>query len=82
VLDTRRDRGNAGSDTAREVVVVIDIDESGRVELYELVDARLRNLSTEIRHTDSPSLRRDLRNERETLRSLVAQLAPRAEAVG
>ena len=62
--------------------MVIDIDESGRVELYDLVDSRLKNLSSEIRHTDSPALRRDLRNERETLRELMVQLAPRAEAVG
>jgi len=62
--------------------VVIDIDESGRVELYELVDARLKNLSSEIRHTDSPALRRDLRNERELLRTLIVQLAPPAAAVG
>ena len=81
-LDTSAVEENAGGETAREVVVVIDIDESGRVELFELVDARLKNLSSEIRHTDSPSVRRVLREERETLRVLAVQLAPPVEAVG
>jgi hypothetical protein len=59
--------------------VVIDIDEEQRSILQGLVDTRLRNLSSEIRHTDSTPMRRDLRDERESLRLLITMLEPASQ---
>jgi hypothetical protein len=50
--------------------VVIELDDEQRNALYDLVDWRLSNLSTEIRHTDNRDLRRGLRQERELLAPL------------
>jgi len=50
--------------------------------LVDLVRSRLSNLSSEIRHTDSPPVRQGLRDERKVLRDLVVLLAPAEEAVG
>jgi hypothetical protein len=58
-----------------EVAVIIEIDEKQRFMLSGLIDIRLSNLSTEIRHTDSPAVRQVLREEREALRSLVPLLS-------
>ena len=55
---------------------MIELDEQQRAVLADLVDVRLGNLSSEVRHTDSPSVRRALRDEREALRGLAAQLGP------
>jgi hypothetical protein len=60
---------------AEEVAVIIEINDKQCFILSELVDIRLRNLSTEIRHTDSPSVRQVLRDERESLRSLAPLLS-------
>jgi hypothetical protein len=62
--------------------MVIELDEEQRAVLGELVRSRLSNLSSEIRHTDSPPVRQGLRDEREVLRDLVVLLAPAEEAVG
>lgn len=50
--------------------MVIELDDNQRSALYDLVDWRLSNLSTEIRHTDNRDLRRGLRQERELLSPL------------
>lgn len=50
--------------------MVIELDDEQRNALYDLVDWRLSNLSTEIRHTDNRDLRRGLRQERELLSPL------------
>lgn len=55
--------------------MVIDLDVEECRVLRDLVDVRLGSLSSEIRHTDSPSVRQGLRDEREVLRGLVARLA-------
>ena len=66
--------------TTEEVDVVIEIDEEQRAILQALVDTRLRNLSAEIRHTDSTPMRVDLRDERESLRRLVGVLEETPQA--
>lgn len=55
--------------------MVIELDEQQRRILLDLVDTRLSHLSSEIRHTDSPSVRQGLRDDREVLRKLSEQLA-------
>jgi hypothetical protein len=62
--------------------MVIELDEEQRAVLGELVRSRLSNLSSEIRHTDSPPVRQELRDEREVLRELTVVLAATEEAVG
>ena len=54
--------------------MTITFDEAQCAALRELLEARLGNLSSEIRHTDSPRVRQDLREERETIRSLLLSL--------
>lgn len=39
-----------------------------------VLEQRLGNLSSEIRHTDSPRVRQELREEREELRAVLLQL--------
>jgi len=56
--------------------MVIEIGEDQRRVLADLVDVRLGNLSSEVRHTDNPQVRRALRDQREVLRELAAQLGP------
>ena len=62
--------------------MVIELDDQHRVVLADLVRSRLSNLSSEIRHTDSPPVRQVLRDEREVLRELTVVLADAEEAVG
>ena len=62
--------------------MVIEIDEEQRELLRDLVGTRLRNLSSEIRHTDRPPVRQSLRDERELLRELSRVLEPAAAATG
>lgn len=62
--------------------MVIEIDEEQRYVLHALVSSRLRNLSSEIRHTDSPPVRQSLRDEREVLRELAEGLKPEVAATG
>lgn len=54
------------------MTVELDADEAAVVR--ELIETRLANLSTEIRHTDSPRIRQDLRDLREILRGLRERL--------
>ena len=48
----------------------VALDQVQVVTLQELLEVRLGNLSSEIRHTDSPSVRQELREEREVLRAV------------
>jgi hypothetical protein len=58
----------------------IELDSVQCVTLREVLETRLGNLSSEIRHTDSPRVRQELRDEREVLRSLLELVpAPRTE---
>lgn len=54
--------------------MVIEIDEAQTEVLREVLEARLGNLASEIRHTDSPRVRQELRAERETIRSLLLSI--------
>ena len=52
----------------------IDIDAATAHVVLDLAEIRLGNLSSAIRHTDTPRVREELRQERESLRALVLQL--------
>jgi hypothetical protein len=56
--------------------MTVELDAEEAAAVRQLVDARLVNLSSEIRHTDSPSVRRELRDLRDTLRRLRERLEP------
>jgi hypothetical protein len=54
--------------------MTIQIDAAQRAALAQLLESRVGNVSSEIRHTDSPRVRQELRAERELLRSVLSQL--------
>lgn len=54
--------------------MTLDVSTQEAAALRDLVEARLFNLTTEIRHTDSPRLRQELRDLREVLRTLRPRL--------
>ena len=54
--------------------MTIELTASQASALREVLDTRLGNLSSEIRHTDSPRVRQELRDEREALREVAQQL--------
>ena len=56
----------------------LELDTTQCAALCELLETRLGNLSSEIRHTDSPRVREDLRREREVLRGRLVSLTPAA----
>jgi hypothetical protein len=58
--------------------MVIELDTAQSTVLRELLELRLGNLSSEIRHTDSPRVRQELRDERELLRSILSLLQEEA----
>jgi hypothetical protein len=58
--------------------MLVDLDTAHVAVLRELLETRLGNLSSEIRHTDSPRVRVELREEREALRSLLDALREKA----
>jgi hypothetical protein len=62
--------------------MVIELDNEQCTTLYDLVDRRLGNLSTEIRHTDNRELRDGLRRDRELLEPLRQLLTASPAAVG
>lgn len=71
--------GAAGvSKASKEDAMNIELDARQSAALKDLLETRLSNLSSEIRHTDSPRVRQELRDEREILRDLLAQLQPAA----
>jgi hypothetical protein len=58
--------------------MTIELSPEQAALLHALVENRLSSLSSEIRHTDSPHFREELRGERQLLRQLLDLLAPRA----
>ena len=52
----------------------IELTESQRTELQELLRGTLADLSSEIADTDNPSYRNGLRERREVLESVLSQL--------
>ena len=52
----------------------IELTESQRTELQELLRGSLADLSSEIADTDNPSYRNGLRERREVLESVLSQL--------
>jgi len=52
----------------------IELTESQRTELQELLRGSLADLSSEIADTDNPSFRNGLRDRREVLESVLSQL--------
>jgi hypothetical protein len=57
----------------------IEITAPQAAALREVLENRIGNLASEIRHTDSPRVRQELREERDLLRAVVEQLlAPAA----
>jgi len=58
--------------------VVLELSPVQVTAVRDLLEARLGGLSSEIRHTDSPRVRQELREERELLRGLLGEL--RADA--
>lgn len=58
--------------------MTVELDAIEVAVVRDLITARLGNLSSEIRHTDSPRVRQELRDLRETLRGLRDRLEPAA----
>lgn len=56
--------------------MTVELEPDEVAVVRELVEARLVNLSSEIRHTDSPRVRQELRDLREVLRGVRARLDP------
>jgi len=54
--------------------MTLQLDATQAAVLRSVLEVRLGGLSAEIRHTDSPRVRQELREEREVLRGLLAQL--------
>ena len=54
--------------------MTIQLDAAQRAAVTAVLRQRLGNLSSEIRHTDSPRVRQELRDERELLRGVLEQL--------
>ena len=58
----------------KEATMNIELSAAQAVVVRRVLEQRLSNLSSEIRHTDSPRIREELRDEREELRSVVLKL--------
>jgi hypothetical protein len=69
-----------GIQECEEVAMLIELTDDEAAALHDVLDRWLGDVSTEIRHTDSPSVRDGLRSRRESLRRvrdlLVAQGEP------
>ena len=59
---------------AKEATMTIVLDSAQAAVVREVLETRLGNLSSEIRHTDNPRVRQELRDERTVLRSVLEQL--------
>lgn len=59
---------------AKEADMMIELDTVQRDLVTAMLSNRLANLSSEIRHTDTPRFRQELREEREVLRSILVKL--------
>ena len=57
-----------------EVAMTIELTEAQAELVESILSNRLGNLSSEIRHTDSPQFRQELREERELLREVLGKL--------
>ena len=55
-------------------MTTVVLDDAQARAVRDLVAARLGNLSSEIRHTDSPAVRAQMRAERELLADLLQRL--------
>ena len=56
--------------------ITLQLDAASAAALFAVVEARLHGMSSEIRRTDTPRVRQELRDERELLRALLEQLQP------
>ncbi len=56
--------------------MTIELDATEVAAVRGLIETRLVNLSSEIRHTDSPRVRQELRDLREVLRGVRDRLEP------
>lgn len=52
----------------------IELSAAQAAVVRRVLEQRLSNLSSEIRHTDTPRIREELRDEREELREVVLKL--------
>lgn len=52
----------------------IELSAAQGAAVRRVLEQRLSNLSSEIRHTDTPRIREELRQEREDLREVVLKL--------
>ena len=52
----------------------IELSPAQAAVVRRVLEQRLSNLSSEIRHTDTPRIREELRDEREELREVVLKL--------
>ena len=52
----------------------IELNAAQAAVVQTVLEQRLGNLSSEIRHTDTPRVREELRDEREQLRAVLLQL--------
>ncbi|TAL14955.1 MAG: hypothetical protein EPN99_13820 [Frankiales bacterium] len=52
----------------------IELSPAQAAVVRRVLEQRLSNLSSEIRHTDTPRIREELRDEREALREVVLKL--------
>jgi len=69
-----RERASWRSRTPEERAMLVELDEAQARAVRSVLEVRLGNLSSEIRHTDSPRVREELRQERETVRELLGKL--------
>ncbi len=54
--------------------MTIELSPEQAAAVRRVLEQRLSNLSSEIRHTDTPRIREELRDEREDLRAVVLKL--------
>lgn len=58
----------------KEITMNIELSAAQAAVVRRVLEQRLSNLSSEIRHTDTPRIREELRQEREELREVVLKL--------
>ena len=58
--------------------MLLELDTTQCAAVRQVLEIRLGNLSSEIRHTDSPRVREDLRRQRDVLRGVLCTRAPAA----
>lgn len=59
----------------KEATMNIELSAAQAAVVRNVLEQRLGNLSSEIRHTDTPRVREELRDEREQLRAVLLQLS-------